>query len=145
MDEYGVDLEEITRVIDHADVMIARFQSVQNRLLVDFRTSEQDGPLVAAVPPVSSIEERFSGLKSMRPGFPLPERILSFLWPRSVETFVQAGLLTHLRERLLAVGGESMEAALASTFRQMLQEERSTIRAAILGGEGFQTLWERRD
>ena len=81
----------------------------------------------------------------MRPTFPLPERILSFLWPRSLETFIQAGLLAKLSERLVAVGGEPTETALASTFRELLQEERSTIRAAILGGEGFQTLWEHRN
>lgn len=142
MDDYGVDLDEIGSVIERADVLIVRFQVVQRRILVDFRSSGEDGPLVRGVAPAASVEERFRSLKTLRPGFPLPERIMSFLWPRSVGTMADAGVLDQIRARLLSLDagiGEDLDTA----FGELLAEEHETLVAAIRGGSGFQTLWER--
>ena len=142
MDDYGVDLDEIGRVITRAEVLVVRFQVVHRRLLIDFRTTANAGPLVCAVAPASSAEERFRTLKSLRPGFPLPERIMSFLWPRGVGAMADAGVLDRIRDRLLGIDnamGEDLDGA----FGELLEEERATLIAAIRGGEGFQTLWER--
>ena len=126
MDDYGVDLDEIGKVIERADVLVVRFQVVQRRILVDFRTSAEAGPLVRAVAPAASAEERFRSLKALRPSLPLPERIMSFLWPRSVGAMADAGV-------------DELDTA----FGELLAEEHATLVAAIRGGEGFQTLWER--
>ena len=143
MDDFGVDLDEIARVIERADVLVMRFQVIEKRLLVDFRTSEAEGPLIKAVPPASSVEERFRSLKELRPGFPLPERILSFMWPRGLGSFQEAGLLDMLQKRLISVGSEAVDGAVRESYAELLAEERETVRAAIRGGEGFQTIWER--
>ena len=143
MDDYGVDLEEITHVIERADVLIVRFQVVEKRFLVDFRTSAGEGPLVKAVPPAASVEERFRSLRTLRPRFPLPERVLSFLWPRSLTMFQKAGVLELLAKRLAGVEPPAEEGAIGEAFEALLSEERATVEAAIRGGEGFQTLWER--
>ena len=143
MDDYGVDLEEITHVIERADVLIVRFQVVEKRFLVDFRTSDGEGPLVKAVPPAASVEERFRSLRTLRPRFPLPERVLSFLWPRSLTMFQKAGVLELLAKRLAGVEPPAEEGAIGEAFEALLSEERATVEAAIRGGEGFQTLWER--
>ncbi len=142
MDDYGVDLDEIGSVIDRAEVLVVRFQVVQRRILIDFRTSADSGPLARAVAPASSAEERFRSLKALRPSLPLPERIMSFLWPRSVGAMADAGVLDRIRDRLARIdagAGEELDAA----FGELLGEEHATLVAAIRGGEGFQTLWER--
>ena len=142
MDDYGVDLDEIAKVIERADVLVVRFQVVQRRILVDFRTSAEAGPLVRAVAPAASAEERFRSLKALRPSLPLPERIMSFLWPRGVGAKADAGVLDRLRDRLLRIDagvGDELDTA----FGELLAEEHATLVAAIRGGEGFQTLWER--
>lgn len=143
MDDYGVDLEEIGRIIDEAEVLVVRFQVIEPRLLVDFRTLTGLGPLIRVVPRAGSIEERFRSLKALRPALPLPERILSFLWPRGIAAMRQAGLFARLEERLQALGGERAQAAAAETYQALREEEAALLRAAIRGGEGFQSLWER--
>lgn len=65
MDDYGLDLEEVARVIDAADVLVVRFAILDKRLLVDARTSESEGPMVAVVPKANSVEERFKSLKKL--------------------------------------------------------------------------------
>ena len=142
MDDYGVDLDEIARVIERAEVLIVRFQVVQRRILVDFRSAGAEGPLVRAVAPVSSVEDRFRSMKALRPDFPLPERIMSFLWPRSVKAMADAGVLDRVRDRLLGIDTDLQE-PLEAAFRELVDEEQATLVAAIRGGEGFQTIWER--
>ncbi len=62
VDDYGLDINEVGRVIDSADVLVVRFAILDKRLLIDTRTNEQDGPFIGIVPRAGSIEERFKAL-----------------------------------------------------------------------------------
>lgn len=140
-DDYGVDLDEVTRVIERAEVLVVRFETLEKRLLVDFRTSATDGPAVALVERVNSAEERFRHLKSMRPRFALPDRIMSFPWPRAVRALEDAGVWTKMRDRLLQLGAQETE--VDAVQGALHEEEAGILAAAIRGGARFRTLWER--
>jgi len=141
--DFGLDLEEVARAIDTAEVLIVRFRLIEPRLLLDLRTWPGEGPLVRLVPRASSVEERFRSVKELRPAFPLPDRILSFEWPRHVALMLDAGLWDRIEERLEREGGEAARAAAAAVFRDLLEAERREEIAAIRGGDGYQTIWER--
>lgn len=143
MDDYGLDLDEVTRVIDSAEVLVVRFAILDKRLLVDARTSETEGPLIAVVPRAGSVEERFKSLKKLRPRFPLPDKILSFMWPRHVDTFRQSGLWDRIESRMVALGGDQMANRCEEVFQELSRAERLEVLAAIRGGDGYQSLWER--
>jgi hypothetical protein len=143
VDEYGLDIEEVLRVIDVADVLVVRFAIFEKRLLIDARTSELEGPLIAVVPRAGSIEERFKSLKRMRPRFPLPDKIMSFMWPRQLETFKKSGIWERIQARMVALGGEEMAARCDEVLQELEREERAEVLAAIRGGEGYQAIWER--
>ncbi len=143
MDDYGLDVGEVTKVIDAAEVLVVRFAILDKRLLVDTRTSDKEGPTIAIVPKAGSIEERFKALKKLRPLFPLPEKIMSFLWPRHVETFRKSGLWDKIESRLVTLGGEAMTERCRKVYEELAQLERLEVLTAIRGGEGYQSLWER--
>lgn len=143
MDDYGLDMGEVTRVIDSAQVLVIRFAILDKRLLIDARTNEQDGPLIAVVPKAGSVEERFKALKKLRPRFPLPEKILSFMWPRHVDTFRAAGLCDRIQARLVSLGGEDMASKCEAAFTELARDERAEVFSAIRGGDGYQTIWQR--
>ena len=143
MDDYGVDVSEIGRVIDSADVVVVRFAILEERLLIDYRTNDQDGPLIAVVPRAGSVEERFKSLKKLRPRFPLPEKITSFMWPRHFDTFRDCGLCSRIQERLISLGGDDMAASCHEAFEHLHQTERAEVFAAIKGGDGYETIWQR--
>lgn len=145
MDDFGLDLDEVMQVIDTAEVLVVRFAILEKRLLVDTRCDPQEGPLIRLVPRVSSVEERFRHLKQMRPRFPLPQRIMSFLWPRNVETLRVAGVWPRIVQRLRATGYPDVEEQCAAVFQELLREERAEVIAAIKGGEGYHSLWERKN
>lgn len=143
MDDYGLDLDEVARVIAEAEVLVIRFAILDKRLLMDARTSETEGPLIAIVPKASSVEERFKALKKMRPRLPLPDRIMSFMWPRQMETFRASGLWEKIEARMVSLGGEQTLAACKAVFDELEKEEKAEVMAAIRGGETYQSLWER--
>ena len=140
-DDYGVDLDEILRVIDRAAVLIVRFDVLEPRLLVDFRANPPDTPIIQLVDRVSSAEERFRHLKSLRPRLPLPERIMSFPWPRAIAAFDESGIWEKIEVRLISLGADPDH---VTRIQQQLHDgERAVTIAAITGGEGFRTIWER--
>jgi hypothetical protein len=143
VDDYGVDVNEIGKVIDSADVIVVRFAILDERLLIDNRTNEQDGPLIAVVPRAGSVEERFKSLKKLRPRFPLPEKITSFMWPRHFDTFRDCGLCTRIEERLIGLGGENMAENCRQAFEHLHRTERAEVVSAIKGGDGYETIWQR--
>lgn len=143
MDDYGLDLDEVGRVIDKAEVLVVRFAILDKRLLIDARTSEGEGPIIAVVPKATSVEDRFKALKKMRPRMPLPEKIMSFMWPRQLETFRASGLQDKIEGRLVSLGGEEMINACRSAFDELEREEKAEVVAAIRGSESYQSLWER--
>ena len=143
MDDYGLDLDEVARVIAAAEVLVVRFAILAKRLLIDARTSETEGPVIAVVPKASSVEERFKALKKLRPRLPLPEKIMSFMWPRQMETFRDSGLWDKIEGRMVSLGGEQMLEVCKAVFEELEREEKAEVVAAIRGSETYQSLWER--
>ena len=141
--DFGLDLAEINRVIDTADVLIIRFQLVDQRLLVDTRSTELDPPLLKLVARASSVEERFRSLKLLRPRLPLPDRILSFQWPRHVTMLAETGVWERLTRRMAATGHPGLDKLCAEVWQDLVLAERREVQAAIVGGPGYQTLWQR--
>jgi hypothetical protein len=145
MDEFGMDLDEVMEVIDTAEVLVIRFAILDKRLLIDARHDEVDGPLVKLVPKTSSVEERFRSLREMRSRFPLPEKIVSFSWPRQVETFRLAGLWARIVDRLIASGHAGVKEQCEAVFGELVNEEKAEVMTAIRGGSSYQSLWQRRE
>lgn len=142
--DFGIDLDEIFHVVDTADVLIIRFQIVvDKRLLVDARSTELDPPLVRLVDRAGSVEERFRSLKQLRPRLPLPDRIMSFQWPRHVDVLAAAGVWDRIVRRMVTSGHAGMQEMCNRVWRELVAAERREVIAAISGGEGYQTLWER--
>lgn len=138
--EFGLDLAEVAAILASADVAVVRFITAPKRLLLDFRATEVDGPCIAVVEPVRSIEERYKDLKRLRPRFPLPERIHVIWWPRYVSSLVATGMWERVVRRA-ASSGHGMGAESANeALRELIALEAALTRSAITG-DGFQTIW----
>ena len=140
--DFGIDLDEVRRVIDAADVLVIRFSITNRRLLVDARTSADEGPMIKVVPPVASGEERFRSLKVLRPRFRVPDRIMTFHWPRHCHAMAGSGVCEHLARKLVALGWSDTAGQCDAAFAEIVEEERLVEIAAIRGAEGFQTMWQ---
>jgi hypothetical protein len=143
-DDFGVDLDEVFKVIDAAEVLVVRFHIAQKRLLVDFRARANIAPLIALVERAESVEDRFRSIKKMRPDLPFPEKVMSFNWPRSMQVLLASGVWQHLVDRMTESGGPEAADDCGRAMQDLIAEERREVTGAILGAEHYQTLWERQ-
>jgi hypothetical protein len=141
---FGLDLEDIFSVIDTAEVILIRLQLVEQRILIDTRRNSVEGPMIALVPRAGSAEERFRSLKRMRPRFPVPDRIMSFQWPRQAGSLKTSGVWDRIVQRLSPDTPDEVAQRCEEVFQELLRLERQETIAAIRGGEGYETVWERR-
>ncbi len=137
-----LELDAIATNIAEADVIALYFPLMRKTLLLDARTSADDGPMVCVVEMVNSTQERVRSLRRMRPRFARPDSITMIPWLRRIETLCGTGVWGHVERRLMATGGEQA----LETGRTCLDELRAfevrEFRRAVTG-ERYQTLWGR--
>lgn len=143
-DDFGVDLDEVHKVIATAEVLVVRLHLVQRRLLVDFRTKPGVGPLITLVQRAESVEDRFRSIKRMRPDFAFPEKVMSFHWPRSTAVLIASGVWQRIVDRASSLGSDETTDECGKVMEQLLAEERKEVAGAIQGAAHYQTLWERQ-
>jgi hypothetical protein len=140
--EFPLDYEEIIQTVRSADVVTFRFVTVQERLLIDNRTSEIDPPLVKLVPRASSVSDRFRALKKLRPRFKLPDKISAIWWPKTVESLVEHGVWSAIVDRISDAGFAQAAEESQSVLAELRKLESDEVRNAIVGQQ-YQAIWER--
>ena len=135
-----VDLAEVEKVVDSCDVFTIIFQTLPERLLVDNRVSPEEGPLVAVVEPVATVEERYHWLGRERPSFGPPERFMFFLWPHTIAFLEQCGVVARIRCRCEATERPEALSMFDRALTDLREKERRAPRAAITG-ENYRTIW----
>jgi hypothetical protein len=140
--DFAIDIDAIFKVIDKADVITIRFLIVPERLLIDARTSESEGPLMKPVPRAESLEERFKSIKQLRPRFRLPEKITAIWWPKHVQELVTCGVWERIVQRLTGAGFPDTADQCQDVLEELLRQEQQEIVNAV-SGQGYQCLWER--
>jgi hypothetical protein len=139
--DFHLDYAEIIKTVQKAEVITFRFVVINQRLLIDYRTSEIDPPLVKIVPRATSVEERFRSLKQLRPRFRLPDKISAIWWPKLVDTLVQRGVWNAIVQRIETSGFPQAAAQCDGVLKELRDLERTEVHNAIIG-EGYQALWE---
>jgi hypothetical protein len=140
--DYAINLDEIMRTIEQADVLRIRFLLLDKRLLIDNRFNEFEGPLVKIVPRAGSSEESFRNLKRLRPRFPLPDRMTAIWWPKYINTLRTSGVWDCVVRRIAESGYKDSIDQCETVLEELLELERTEVRNAI-AGKGYQTIWQR--
>ncbi|MGI8925420.1 MAG: hypothetical protein ACR2HN_02090 [Tepidiformaceae bacterium] len=138
--DFTMDLADIGVTVQTGEVVAIRFVSVGHRLLLDFRCSEIDGPLVKVVEPVKSIEERYRSLQGLRPRFKPPEKIMAVWWPRFTTSLKTTGIWDQIMQRVSDSGYVEAVRRAEEALAELIALEREQQRGAVTG-EGFRTLW----
>lgn len=138
--DFSVDLDDVAGAIRTNDVIAIRFVVVGQRLLLDFRATELDGPLVKVVEPVKSVEERYASMKLLRPRFGPPEKIVALWWPRFARSLTTTGIWNMVLERVSETGHAGAVRQAEEALRELVELEEAQQRAAV-NGRGFRTIW----
>jgi len=142
--EFAADLPQVLETVNSAEVIIFRFWVVHQRLLLDTRSSDGEGPLVKVVPRARSAEERFRAIKQLRPRFRLPEKITAVSWPRPVQSLVTTGVWDAICHRVSQSGFPEALEQCQQALEELLRLEKAETLNAILGHDSYHTLWSQR-
>jgi hypothetical protein len=137
-----VDLQALDELLGKADVLTIGFTLFPERLLIDTRTRDNEGPMVAIVEPVATVQERYLWLGKHRGSFGAPADFSFFVWPHTVRNFRERSILAVMRERLAASRGSGV-AQLEDALARLAQSETDAIREAIRGSDRWPAVWER--
>ena len=140
--DYAINLDEIMRTIEQADVLRIRFLLLDKRLLIDNRFNEFEGPLIKVVPRAGSSEESFRNLKRLRPRFALPDRMTAIWWPKYINTLRTTGVWNCVVRRVAESGYDDSVQQCEAVLQELLELERQEVKNAI-AGKGYQTIWQR--
>ncbi len=141
MPDEGFDLEETLRALRESDVIVIGFGWLQERLLIDGRHNEAEGPYIRVVDPVRSPQDRLRELRKLRPSFDDPESFVFFPWSGRVDSFVEADLFERIIER--CAGDQTAEDDARAALSRLYELDREDLRQSIVGGEKYHTLYER--
>ena len=137
---YDIDIEGLLRAVRRTDHVIVRFATLPQRLFIDFRTLEAEGPGVFVLPPADSMPERMASIAAARPNFPRPAKLYVMAWPMRVDGLVRLGFVEAARQRLATMDAFEQMRDLDRAFRELERSEREELRRAITG-EGYRTIW----
>jgi hypothetical protein len=136
-----VDFEEITKLVETADVFTVGFATFPERLIVDARANDVETPMVQVVEPARSARDRLNWLNRRRPSLGTPEAFSFFAWPHSPSFMVQSGVWDRIRNRV-DTGDSQVQTQCDLAIKQLLNLDREAT-LAILRGEHSLTLWPR--
>jgi hypothetical protein len=139
-----IDLEEVRKVIDNCDVFTIGFRLTPERLIIDTRTTDNEGPMLEVVEPVGTVEERFFWLGQRRPKFGVPQSFTFFVWPHSIRYLEDSGMMDRIRQRIYPLDtedGNIGKSVAESMYRLHTLELKATLDA--IRGKNYHTLWER--
>lgn len=141
--DYRIDVSEVNRNIDAAEIIALYFPLLRKTLLMDFRTNDVDGPMIRVVPMANTPDERFQSLMKMRPRFGRPETITIIPWPKYVQTLSELGIWEHIVRRFVEIGSPSMVRECDKCYAELVRLTRDEVRRAITG-ENYETIWGQR-
>ena len=141
--DYRIDVSEVNRNIDVADVIALYFPLLRKTLLMDLRTSDVDGPMIRVVPMANTPEERFQSLLKMRPRFGRPDSITIIPWPKYIASLVDLGIWERIVRRYAETGSAQTVRDCDKCHGELTKLEREEIRRAIVG-ENYETIWGER-
>lgn len=141
--DYRIDVSEVNRNIDVADVIALYFPLLRKTLLMDMRLNDVDGPMIRVVPMANTPEERFQSLLKMRPRFGRPESITIIPWPKYVTTLFELGIWDHIVRRYADTGHPEVVRECETCYAELAKLEREEVVRAIRG-DNYETIWGQR-
>ena len=138
--DFVLNMDEVIQSIENADVMSLYLPALSKAVVIDTRSNETDGPMIALLPMAASPEERLRSLRRLRPGFPRVSGLTVVEWTRYVDSLVTLGVWERIVQRFAESGQDDAVGACETVLSELRRLERAELAAAVLG-VNYHTLW----
>ena len=141
MDEdFELDLEEVMKNIDEAEVMSLFFPAFRKAVVIDTRHNDTDGPMIRVMGMVASPQERLRSIRRLRPRFPRRHNLTLIPWPRYVDSLVSLGLWDRVVGRFVKSGHDELVETCESVLDELRRLEKQEL-SSVVRGENYHTIW----
>ena len=141
---FELDLEEVIECVGNAEVMSLFFPTFGKSVVIDTRSTLEQGPMVRIVPIVASPQERLHSLRRLRPGFPRLRSLTVIPWPRYVNSLVTHGIWDRIVGRFVEAGQDNAVGECETVLSELRRLEKAEL-AAVVTGENYSTVWSSTD
>ena len=139
-----VDFDEISKLLNTADVFTVGFATFPERLIVDTRANEREAPMIQVVEPARSARDRMVWLSRRRPSLGVPDAFSFFAWPHSPSFMQQSGIWDRIR-RTVGAEDDNQVAVQCELAMNQLQNLDRDATLSLLKGEHCLTLWPHEE
>jgi len=139
---FPVDLDEISRTIDSAEILVIILPMLRKSLLLDLRYTSDVPPYVKVVPMVKNPEARIRFIRRTRPNLPRPRQLTTVAWTKLVGSIARLGISDHILKRLAETGHLSAVQSYLLAFEELERLERAEL-SAVIQGDNYHTVWAR--
>jgi hypothetical protein len=136
------DLNEVKSSISEADVISLFFPYFGKTVLIDTRSSKDNGPAIFLTEMTRSPQERIKSMKTLRPGFPDVQKMILVPWIRYVATLADSGVWDTIISRLDDCNYMNAQEAADSIFSELRTLEIKELKKVITG-TSYRTIWSR--
>ncbi len=138
--DFSLDLSEVMKSIENAEVMSIFFLRLRKSLIIDTRFTLEDKPMIKVVPMASSLEDRLRSLRKMRPNLPRPGDITLIPWFGYVDSLIDLGVWDRIMQRFVDSAQKDVVKECSNILKELRMLEQDEM-AAVIKGEGYQTIW----
>ncbi len=143
-DDFVLDIDEIKKNIDAAEIMSVFFPTFRKAVVIDTRSKQTDGPMIRLMPMAASPQERLRSIRRLRPGFPRVHSLTLIPWPRYVDSLVSLGIWDRIVQRFKKAGQTEAVETSEKVLAELRQLEKVEF-AAVVRGDNYHTIWSARE
>lgn len=141
--DFDSDMSEMLQNANNSEVVCVILPIINQCLVLDSRSTDEDPPTLTVSPPLGSAERRLRNANQQRPHLRHARELAVIPWVGSIESLASSEVWDMMVRRMVDSGFSSAAAQCDSAMNELKRCERQALVAMIKGKGPFHTLWSR--
>ena len=143
--EFDHEMAEAIENAEAAEVVCVILPFINQCLVYDSRSAQDDPPRITVSAPLGSGERRLRHVNKARPGMERARELAVLPWSGSINAFSNSKIWGMLQDRMLSSGYEHADRQCDDALDELRQWERRSMVSMIRGQGPFHTIWSRNN
>lgn len=139
--DFEREMAEALEHAEEAEVVCVILPLIDQCLVYDSRSAEDDPPRLSVSPPLGSAVRRLRHVNRARPGMPHARELAVLPWTSSVQSLEESGIWEMLARRMRNSGFDDAHDECVRVIEELRQWERRSMMAMIRGQGPYETIW----
>ena len=141
--EFDREMAEALENAEAAEVVCIILPVINQCLVYDSRSGQDDPPRITVSAPLGSGERRLRHVNKARPHLERARELAILPWSGSINAFEGSKIWGMLEDRAKSSGFDSLEKQASEALDELRQWERRSMVSMIRGQGPFHTIWSR--